>query len=149
MKKRRISRGIKAYLKHFVNVRGWMGYDNLAESTRHLTSTAKAVFKTPQGTGRIETSEQAMQRLQLTEQDIWQRQQEFMRLAAIFFVVMLVTLSYAFYLLSVGKFLGGIVAVGVTAIALAMAFRYHFWYIQIKKRKLGCTFKEWLDAGFR
>ena len=149
MKKRRISRGIKAYFKPFVNVRGWMGVDNLAEQTRYITSTSKAVFKTQKGTGRVETFEQAMQRMQLTEQDIWQRQQEFMRLAAIFFVVMLVTLSYAFYLLSVGKFLGGIVAGGVTAITLAMAFRYHFWYVQTKKRKLGCTFKEWLDAGFR
>ena len=34
-----------------------------------------------------------------------------------------------------------------TLIALVLAFRYHFWYFQMKQHKLGCTFNEWYRQG--
>lgn len=29
-------------------------------------------------------------------------------------------------------------------VTLSLSFRYHFWYMQIVKRRLGCTFSDWL-----
>jgi intracellular multiplication protein IcmV len=40
-----------------------------------------------------------------------------------------------------------IVSLVVTLIALILAYRYHFWYFQMKQRKLGCTFSEWYKQG--
>ena len=34
-------------------------------------------------------------------------------------------------------------------VTLSLSFRYHFWYMQIVKRRLGCTFNDWLLFTFR
>jgi len=31
----------------------------------------------------------------------------------------------------------------------ALCFRYHFWWFQVKKRKLGCTFEEWKESTLK
>ena len=33
-------------------------------------------------------------------------------------------------------------------VLLGLAFRYHFWYMQVTKRRLGCTFGDWLNFLF-
>lgn len=33
-------------------------------------------------------------------------------------------------------------------VLLGLAFRYHFWYMQITVRSLGCSFRDWLDFVF-
>ena len=50
---------------------------------------------------------------------------------------------YAGYQFFYGSIKAFIVSLVVMLIALVLAFRYHFWYFQIKQRKLGCTFNEW------
>ena len=33
-------------------------------------------------------------------------------------------------------------------VLFGLAFRYHFWYMQVTKRRLGCTFRDWLNFLF-
>jgi intracellular multiplication protein IcmV len=47
------------------------------------------------------------------------------------------------YQLFYGSYQAAIVSFIILWIALVLAFRYHFWYFQIKNRKLGCTVYEW------
>jgi hypothetical protein len=35
--------------------------------------------------------------------------------------------------------------IGVTILGLVRTFKYHFWLTQINKKKLGLTFKEWIE----
>ncbi|MFN7097984.1 MAG: type IV secretion protein IcmV, partial [Gammaproteobacteria bacterium] len=54
-------------------------------------------------------------------------------------------LLYTLYLLWQGSFGSASLAFVVMLISIATACRYHFWYFQVKNRKLGCTIKEWLN----
>ena len=64
-------------------------------------------------------------------------------------VLAVLILMYSVYLFIEGGHKGGIVALVVMFIALVLAFRYHFWYFQIKQRKLGCTIQEWFNHGLK
>jgi hypothetical protein len=33
-------------------------------------------------------------------------------------------------------------------VLFGLAFRYHFWYMQVTKRRLGCTFGDWVNFLF-
>jgi len=54
-------------------------------------------------------------------------------------------LIYAFYHLWMGHYLPILPSIVLSCVCLAQAFRYHFWYVQLKIGKLGCTFDDWLD----
>jgi intracellular multiplication protein IcmV len=56
---------------------------------------------------------------------------------------------YDMYLFIVGGYLGGLLGLVLMLIALTLAFRYHFWYFQIKHRKLNCSLKEWYKQGLK
>ena len=53
---------------------------------------------------------------------------------------------FSLYLLFSGFLLSCLLAIAVSILSLSQAFRYHFWYFQIKHRKLGCTFEEWREG---
>ena len=40
---------------------------------------------------------------------------------------------------------GFILGMAVTVLGLSKTFKYHFWLTQVTKKKLGLTFKDWLN----
>lgn len=137
--------GAKKVVKPLVDFPRWMDTPTLANNAKMIAGLAKRIFTAPKAT-RTETFEEAMSRLNLTETDIQRRKKEFLRLICIFGLLSILLYAYSFYLLSHSYIRGGILALIVSTIALMRVFRFHFWYFQIKKRKLGCTFKEWLQG---
>jgi len=122
-----------------------MGLPYLAAFTKSITGSAREMIK-PRQSEREETFEEAVTRLQLTEEDIQKRKKQFLNLAISFGVFAFVVLCYTVYLFWNGHILAGILGVAVTIMILTQVFRYHFWHFQMKKRKLGCTLKEWLKS---
>lgn len=120
-----------------------MGLSFLVSFNKNLAKNARGIFK-PQQAKRQETFEEAASRLKLTEVDIQRRMREFLHLAIGFAALALLVLAYTVYLFWCGDIAAGMLGSLVTLITLTQVFRYHFWYFQMKKRKLGCTFKEWL-----
>lgn len=143
----KITRTVGKVVKPFVDVPTWVGYKQLAETSKSIGSILKTLF-VPAKAERQETFEEALVRLNLTEQDIAQRKKEFTRLLFFYTGLAIVIFLYAIYLAFAHSIHGSIAAFAVTLIALAMVFRYHFWLFQIKQRRLGCSFKEWLNSGF-
>lgn len=143
----KIVSGIKKVAKPFVDIPAWSGYEQLKESAKSISSNVKDLF-VPKSAQRIETFEEAMKRLNLTEADLIARQKEFKRLIIIFSVLGFAVLGYTFYLIWDRAFWGGMASFGLTVLIFSYSFRYHFWLFQIRQRKLGCTLREWLDSGF-
>jgi len=137
----------KKVVKPLVNVPAWVGYDRLASSTRSIWDVIKGLFF-PAKAEREETFEQAMERLNLTEEVLKQRVKEFHNLIFMWAVIFCGVVGYAIYLAWQGSWIGFIPAIAISLIPIAQMFRYHFWVFQIKQRKLGCTFKEWLNSSF-
>lgn len=133
----------KVSRKTFFNPSGWLGYNEIKSYTRFLWETLKNLF-IPAKPEHSETFEQALDRLHLTETDIQISAKHYLIYAIIFVVLAVGAIGYSFYLLLVhGTLAGWILSIAVAALFFSQAFRFHFWYFQIKHRKLGCTFAEW------
>lgn len=124
----------------------WIGYQNVKEGFTDLKDSAISTFKT-QKAERIETFEEALQRLKITEEDLNQRKKEFRRLVIIYLLLSILLLAYSIYILIFNNNFGGFaIAFALTLYTIINAFKFHFWLFQIRKRKLGCTIKEWFNS---
>ncbi len=128
-----------------VRVDKWMSWDYLSETADHF----KALFVdivVPKKANTVETFEEALQRLDLTEEDLIERQKEFTRLCYFFLALALVVVAYALYMAFAGGMMASLISFCLALYALTQAFRFHFWLFQIKNRKLGCSIKEWMNS---
>ncbi len=103
----------------------------------------------PKKANTVETFEEAMQRLDLTEEDLIERQKEFTRLCYFFLALAMVVVAYALYAAFTGTMMSSLISFCLALYALTQAFRFHFWLFQIKNRKLGCSIKEWMNSELR
>lgn len=137
---------VKVSRKTFFNPSGWLGYNFLKAQFRITKDLLKDTF-TPATPQRKETFQQAVKRLNLTEEDIKQREQNYLLYALFLAACGIVAFIFSGYLVFYyGSISGLILGLGATALFFVYAFRYHFWYFQTKNRKLGCTFDEWLHG---
>ncbi len=135
-------------LSSIINLRSWFDWDRIKSFTLYLLSGFKKFF-VPQKVKKGESFEAAKKRLKLNDSDIIARQIGLLRLSILMVVVAFLVFAYSIYLFATGGPRGGVVGLVVMLIALVLAFRYHFWYFQIKERKLGCTFQEWFKQGLK
>lgn len=139
------SRSKKVIKKH-ANVKYFVSYDEHKNTWSMLQGRILDLFRLPDA-DRSETFEEAVERLQLTKMDILRQQNRFLAFSLLFFALGALMLLYIAWLLSDGDFVEALLGVCVSGILFVNGFRYHFWYFQIKHRKLGCTFKEWMNSS--
>jgi intracellular multiplication protein IcmV len=97
-----------------------------------------------------ETFEEAMVRLNLTEQDIKEQGERYFNFAVLFITLSILSIVFAFYLLFAERtFAGFLLGLAVTMLFGGQAVRYHFWMFQIRSRRLGCTLEEWKQSLFK
>lgn len=140
-----IGNGVKWSLKPFFDISQWVAATEVKRQARLIREQAIDVGSVKKAE-RSESFEEAASRLGLTTQDIISKQKTFLRLALCFIAMSLLALSYAIYLFWHAAPWAGGIAFTVGLVALGYAFRYHFWFFQVKQRKLGCTTREWLQG---
>ncbi len=143
-------RGLGKMVKPLVNVPKWMDAKRITADASFISLLIKRILK-PQKATIEENFEESLVRLKLTENDLKDRYIEFRRLATIFFIVSLLLIGYLFYLIfdSTGTVSWRAIVLSSTVflIAFVQFLRFHYWVFQIKKRKLGCSFKEYFLSG--
>jgi intracellular multiplication protein IcmV len=137
---------IKKTVKKAFNVSKWADVDNVKKDTKTLGQLFKDTFAKPhtENLPYDETFESAVERLGLTEQDLIAKQKNFFSNAMAFLVMALLIIGYMLFLLFNGHIAAGLFCILLAGLALVNFYRFHFWYIQIKYRKLGLSFKQWL-----
>lgn len=133
------------------NCKRMLGWDQLKGSASNAYSAARDVWDRDKHrkTVRQETFEQAVARLKLSESDLARRQKSFFRTSLLFLSIAVLVFLYAVNLFLSGLLLATFISLVLVAMALALAYRDHFWYTQMKHRRLGLTFKNWVDYTFR
>ncbi|MGQ3889896.1 type IVB secretion system protein IcmV [Legionella sp. CNM-1927-20] len=138
--------------KTIFNVRAWTDFDRLNAFTQYLANGVKFLFipqkKDISSNEALTKFDAAMAAMNLTEADLIARQKGLYRLSLLMCFAAFGLLCYAIYHLFYGGIHAVVISLVLTLVALALAFRYHFWYYQIRERKLGCTFREWYRRGF-
>lgn len=146
MKKNKSGSKFKTLLNRIFNVRAWMDWDRMKTGGKFLEEGAKKLF-VPRPARPVETFEEAMQRMKLTEADLALRRRALFRMSIMMACLSMGLLIYFFYHIFYGSLHAAFLTLALSLLAAALGFRYHFWYFQIKSRKLGCTFHEWYRQG--
>ena len=145
MKKRSGSR-IKRVFARIFKIRTWFDWERVKSFTIALGNGIKSLF-IPQKSDAVESFDAALSKLKISESELLLKQKALYRLSIIMTLAAFLILVYTGYQLYYGSYKAVLVSLVITMIALVLAFRYHFWYFQIKSRKLGCTFDEWWRQG--
>jgi intracellular multiplication protein IcmV len=133
-------------LSRIFNFRAWADWDRVKSFTRYLGYGVQRMV-VPDSPIATESFKEAMKRLGLSEEDLLVKQKALLRLSRLMVFVAGVILIYAGYHLVYGGLKAAIISLVVMMISLVLAFRYHFWYYQMKTHKLGCTFNQWYRFG--
>lgn len=134
---------IRRGLKSLVNFPAWMGWSEVKSNARLITGMAKNLTHLSEPEHE-ETYEQAVARMQLTPSMLAQRERVLFRLACFYFLLTVALLAYTVYLFFIGTWVSVMMSGVLVLIGGSLAFREHFWYFQMRQKRLGCTFKEWL-----
>lgn len=131
------------FFRALVDFPTWMNLQGLRESGNDISKTFQDLRQMPP-TRHKETFEEAMIRLDLTEEAVQKRMRQCYFSGLVFLACSLGLFVYALALLTFGFFPGAFIAALIGVLAGVFAYREAFWYVQMKKRKLGCTFVEFL-----
>lgn len=142
-------RVVKKGLSGGLNPKRWLGYDQLKEDTASVGNIARSVFKREKNTERKETFDDAVKRFNLTEEDIKKRMKTSKQLVALFLGMGGLLFAYFVYQCATGHILHSFICLVLTALILVNAFREHFNLFQMRQRRLGCTYKEWVNSLFK
>lgn len=138
---------VKNMLSTAFNVRKWSDFDRMKGFTLYLENGIKNLF-IPRRQIAVQSFNEALKQYNIDEKALLKKRRGLFRLSMFMCIVALVLLIYSIYLAMFGSWHAALLSLVVMMLAWALAFRYHFWFFQIKQRKLGCTFKEWFHRGF-
>lgn len=143
--------GVRNYVKRTVknntNVKGWAAWDSIRENA----SVVKVFFQDLQASERTQPVAQSdfnetMQRLGWSEKDLQARMRNHLVITVFSALCGVAALAWFGFLLSRLMFLSGLVSLSLSCLMFAYAFREHFSYFQLKKRRFHCTLKEWFSS---
>ncbi|MBA2650212.1 MAG: type IV secretion protein IcmV [Legionella sp.] len=123
----------------------WLDWARVKAGSKYFYRSTKEIIS-PQVGKKQESFNSAVHTYKLNDQELHIKQQALLRLSLLMLSFATLILGYAVYQFIFGTIHAGLLSLVVMGIALVLAFRYHFWYFQIKQRKLGCTFQEWVKA---
>ncbi len=155
MKKKSGSRIVRVFVS-IINIPYWFDWERLKSFTIFLGTSIRRLFMAEtidanddkNNPALTESFESAQKELKLSDEDLLIREKALYRLSILMSLMALGIFIYSGYHFFSGHFRAGLLSLIVMMIAVALGFRYHFWYYQIKNRKLGCSINEWLKKGF-
>lgn len=124
----------------------WMGYDSLRQNGLLIGR----IFRRSMGQDKTKklqglSFEQCKAHFNLTDADIEIKMKNMLQILWFCLILAALCLAYSIYLFIAAKVLAGFVTLILMGVMLSYAFREHFNYFQMKQRRLGCTFKQWLN----
>jgi intracellular multiplication protein IcmV len=140
-------RGFIGTIKQIFNVRVWSDADRVKSYAYYIMNTVKLLFIPQAPKMEIETFKEAQQRLNLTDEQLELRKNALYRLSLVMFAFGTCVFFYAIYQLLYGRIPGLVLTLAIMSVVFVLGFRYHFWYFQIKEKRLGCTLAEWFKHG--
>lgn len=155
MKKKSGSRIVRVFIS-IINIPYWFDWERTKSFSAFLGSIFRRLFMAEKeleedskdaNPALTESFDSARKELNLSDNDLLIRQKALFRLCFLMSTLALGIFIYSGFHLFAGNFRAALISFIVMMISLALAFRYHFWYYQIKHRKLGCSFDEWFKKG--
>lgn len=139
----------KRLFNKYFDYRAWSDWKRTSAMTHYFISVFSRLFipkeVNPEDAKQFDA---LVQEMGLTEDDLGVRLLNFRRMYLVMIAGAFLFYAYAMYQMLYGGVLSVILSLVFAFVSLALAFRYHFWYFQIKHRKLGCSIQEWFKTSF-
>ena len=139
---------VRGTFKRFFDVSSWLGTAEIKRNTNNIRGMVKDLF-TVKKAERRETFSDAVARYNLNKQDLLEKQNEFFKVSMVYFALFICDVVYAVYLYFNSRYMPALMAFAFSFVLFSMFFRQHFWYTQIKHRRLGFTFQQWVVSLFK
>lgn len=136
-------------IKTCCDVPSWMGLKQLKSQTGFLINNIKPIFKARKITASQMTFDQKIAEWNIDNAHLDLLMNRFIYHSLIYLILGFLCVGYAFYLFLHQYTLSGITTILIAIIIFLKAFSTHFWYFEIKHRKLGCTLREWLNGKIK
>lgn len=136
----------RLFYKTFFDVPSWLGLKQFKETNKTLGGYLKESYTIKQATRR-ETFDEALRRMRVSPEALALTVKSNTRNFYIMVIFAALLLIYGGYLLFSGHWGATLLDIVVVGFVLVRAFQFSFWNFQIKQRRLGCTFKEWLHRS--
>jgi len=136
--------GFRRLTKQVFNIKQWLGYDLIRGSGNDVYRLYRSMV-TVQRPRIQETFEEAVLRNGLTERDLAARYQSLQRSTYLYGTLCLASLIYAGFAghrYGPARLLVGLV---FSFVLFAFYFRESFWLMQLRHRRLGHRFRDWLS----
>ena len=130
------------------NPRAWSDWDRSKSIAYYFLEMIERFFVIRKPKPKTASFDKAVAKYDLDEKTLETKSLGLLRLSYALLGMALFLFAYCIYQLLFGSLNGALIAFVEIAIALVLAFRYHFWHFQIKQRKLGCGVKEWFKYSF-
>jgi intracellular multiplication protein IcmV len=146
--------GIREYVKRTVkantDVKSWAAWDTIkgnAKVVESLAADMKFAETTAPSAGI--SFEEAMKKYGLSETGLSHQMRTRFLVAWACFALAFAAFFWAFYLsIFKGMLLSALVSLSLGLLMGVYGFREHFFYFQLKQRKLNCTIAEWVAYFF-
>lgn len=134
-------------IRTIFNPKVWMDLEQVKTSTNYLANGATKLFTLKEKSVAIEDFEESMQRLGLDEKQLEKQKKSLFRLSVLMVFLSVLVFAYSMMHIYYGNFHSAAASAVIFLVVLSLAFRYHFWFYQLKVRRLGCSLKEWFLFG--
>lgn len=140
---------VKNLFNKYFNYKAWADWDRSKSIYLYFVNIFKKLF-IPQKVDKtkIKSFATVIAEMKLSENDLLLKAKSLKRLCFLMLFMAFLFYGYSMYQMLYGGILSVILSLVLMAVSLTLAFRYHFWYFQIKKRKLGCSIREWFKENF-
>jgi len=135
---------VRKFFKSFVDVKRWMAYDEVSGNVKTTFGLYHRLFSPRAKSVYHETYEESIARQNLTEAQLTARKKAFLYSALSYFVFALCLFLYFIQILLNKHLFAAIFDLVLVGILSMLAYHEHFWYMQMQKRKLGCSFHDWI-----
>ncbi len=135
----------RVFFRTFVDIKRWLNYDEVKGGLKTTVDLFNKFFSSRREPACRETYEESIARLNLNEMQLLNRKKVLLYSSLIYFFVAIVFFLYSCHQLISKHLFSGFMGLILVFFLAILAYREHFWYMQIRKKKLGCSFYDWLD----
>jgi hypothetical protein len=135
-------------LKPFRDIPIMLGYSHIKSGAQTVRGLYASLLKMPamNAAAERETFEELRARLNISDEALLVRLRQLMLCALIYCLAGIALIVYAAVMYKRSFYMASLSCVSLSTMVFSFGFREHFWYIQFKYKRLGLTFKQWLQA---
>jgi intracellular multiplication protein IcmV len=137
--------GFRSTVKSLFDVKSWMGWRSLAQNGAWIRGMYSDLLRPVHTETVKETFEDACQRYGYTPEFLKHQQLEFQKATHVYLALLGAGCLYMFWLIYKQKILASFVMLPLNFMLFSFYFRESFWLMQIRQKRLGMTFKDWLS----